>query len=101
MWIWITGLLLLGYLGLSRTFAYLGIPPWKVFVGEVTLALFLIWGPRAGRSSWLKFTLKLPYLHDFWICYGFFFASWVFPALLCFPKVKPPLMPRLRLPFRL
>ena len=92
MWIWVTSLLLLGYLGLSRTFAYLGIPPWKAFVGEVVIALFLLWGPRAGRSSWLRFALRLPNLREFWVWYGLFFGYGFIQVLYGIHEGHPPLM---------
>jgi len=74
MWLRVACVLLLGYLSVGRAFAYLGIPPWKVFVGEVALALFLLYGPSTGRGSWFRLSLNVPSLRRFWIWYGVFFA---------------------------
>ena len=40
-WTNIVLVLLIGYFCMTRTFAYLGIPPWNIFVGEMVLGLFL------------------------------------------------------------
>jgi hypothetical protein len=45
-------LLLLGYLCMGRSFAYWGIPPWHLFIGEVVLALFLLAGPFTSGGRW-------------------------------------------------
>jgi hypothetical protein len=92
IWIWVTSALLFGYLSLSRSFAYLGIPTWKVFVGEVILGLFLILGPRVGRSSWLKFSLKIPSLREFWIWYALFFVYGFVEVLYGIRSGHPPLL---------
>jgi O-Antigen ligase len=52
MWLRIVTILLLGYFCMGRSFAYLGIPPWHVFIGEVVLACFLFWGPMSARGRW-------------------------------------------------
>jgi hypothetical protein len=54
--------LTLGYFCLSRSFAYLGIPPWSLFVGEVVLAYFLLWGPVTPRGRWPWVAMKDPWL---------------------------------------
>jgi hypothetical protein len=74
MWPRIACVLILGYLGLSRAFAYLGIPAWKVFVSEVVLAFLLLCGPRVKGRRWLSFVLKLPSLRQFLTWYGLFLA---------------------------
>jgi hypothetical protein len=43
----------MGYLCMGRTFAYFGVPMLHLFVGEVVLVLFFLFGPRAGRGAWL------------------------------------------------
>ena len=91
MWLWITCVLLLGYLGLSRTFAYVGVPPWKIFIGEVVLAVFLVLGPRFRRESWLSFSRKLPRLREFWIWYGLFFVYGVIQVVYGIQQGYPPL----------
>jgi len=45
MWPRLFAVLIVGYLSVSRAFAYVGIPTWKVFIGEVVLALSFLWGP--------------------------------------------------------
>ncbi|MDP9171449.1 MAG: hypothetical protein M3N54_12585, partial [Acidobacteriota bacterium] len=39
-------LLVLGYFAMGRSFAYLGIPPLKLFIGEIVLVAFLVLHPR-------------------------------------------------------
>ena len=38
---------------MGRSFAYLGIPPWHLFIGEIILAAFLVSGPRMLQGAWL------------------------------------------------
>lgn len=52
MWSLLAAFLLLGYGFGGRTFAYLGIPPAKIFIGEVVLACFLFFHPRAILGRW-------------------------------------------------
>jgi hypothetical protein len=42
-----------GYAVLSRSFAYLGVPPLKIFIGEISIAAFLVSYPRAVFDRWL------------------------------------------------
>jgi O-Antigen ligase len=51
-WQKIVAFLVVGYFCLSRSFAYLGIPPLHVFVGEVVLAYFLLFGPKVSTGRW-------------------------------------------------
>ena len=51
-WSQVASFLIIGYLCMSRSFAYLGIPPWHVFIGEVVLASFLLLGPKAATGRW-------------------------------------------------
>lgn len=53
--IWVRGvdLLLLGYFSLTRSFAYVGIPPLKLFIGELVLGAFLLSQTRAVLGRWL------------------------------------------------
>jgi hypothetical protein len=46
--------LLLGYSLTGRSFAYLGIPPAKLFIGELTLAAFIFLRPRKLFDPWIK-----------------------------------------------
>jgi O-Antigen ligase len=80
-WPAIAATLILGYFCLSRAFAYVGIPPWKVFVSEVVLALFLFFGPKVGDRCWLRTALQLPALRQFSIAYSVFFAYGILQIL--------------------
>jgi len=53
IWTPVVSFLLLGYFCLGRSFAYWGIPPWKIFIGEIVLILFFFFGPRTPQGSWL------------------------------------------------
>jgi O-Antigen ligase len=50
--------LLVGYSLTGRSFAYLGIPPAKIFIGELTLAAFIFFRPRKLFDPWLKALTK-------------------------------------------
>src|ERR1700689_4284716 len=45
--------LLLGYSLTGRSFAYLGIPPAKLFIGDLTLAAFVVLHPRNIFDPWI------------------------------------------------
>ena len=80
-WPIIAATLMLSYFCLSRAFAYVGIPPWKVFVSEVVLALFLLFGPKVGDTSWFRTALQLPALREFSIVYAIFFVYGILQVL--------------------
>jgi hypothetical protein len=80
-WPIIAATLMLCYFCLSRAFAYVGIPPWKVFVSEVVLALFLLFGPKVGDTSWFRTALQLPALREFSIVFGIFFVYGILQVL--------------------
>ena len=46
--------LLLGYALTTRSFSYLGIPPAKLFIGDLTLAAFIFLRPRKIFDPWIK-----------------------------------------------
>lgn len=50
IWARTAGFLLVGYLSMKRTFAYLGVPP--LFLGEIVLGTFLLLKPRVALGSW-------------------------------------------------
>jgi hypothetical protein len=52
-WASIVAVLVCGYGLFGRTFAYVGIPSAKVFIGDVVLALFLVFCTRAVIRPWL------------------------------------------------
>jgi hypothetical protein len=73
-------LLIIGYLSMTRSFAYLGLPWINLFVGEMTLAAFLFFGPRTKQGAWLRIARHDRRLRRFgWLlllllCYGAFEA---------------------------
>ncbi|MFZ0594136.1 MAG: hypothetical protein WAM39_27005 [Bryobacteraceae bacterium] len=52
-WTKVAFFLLMGYSLFSRAFAYIGIPPLKIFIGEAALAAFICFKPRAIFDGWL------------------------------------------------
>ncbi|MGA9882239.1 MAG: O-antigen ligase family protein [Candidatus Acidiferrales bacterium] len=53
-WSHVALLLILGYCLMGRSFAYLGYPPWHLFIGEIVLAAFLFAGPMTRVGPWVK-----------------------------------------------
>jgi hypothetical protein len=58
IWIGAAGFLVVGYLSMTRSFAYLGIPPLKIFIGEIVLAAFLFLKPRVALGTWTASLLR-------------------------------------------
>lgn len=56
IWSWAVGFLLIGYLCMTRSFAYLGVPP--LFIGEIVLAAFLLLKPRVTLGTWVASLLR-------------------------------------------
>ena len=58
MFVWsrIVGFLLVGYLCMKRSFAYLGLPP--IFIGEVALVAFVLLKPRVAIGTWVSSLLR-------------------------------------------
>jgi hypothetical protein len=75
---WLVVFLILGYLSMSRSFAYLGVRPF--FIGEVALAIFLISTPGAVFRPGLGSLLQRTPLSGFCYC---LYLSLVFGALQC------------------
>ena len=50
IWSRVAGFLVVGYLSMARSFAYLGVPP--IFIGEVVLAAFVLLKPRVALGTW-------------------------------------------------
>ena len=42
-----------GFALMGRSFAYLGVPPAKLFVGDLTLAAFIVLHPRKVFDPWI------------------------------------------------
>src|SRR6266851_6716441 len=92
VWPRIACVLILGYLCLSRAFAYLGIPAWKVFVSEVVLGFLLLCGPKLESRRWLSAVLKIPNLKRFLTWYGLFLAYGILQVLRGIWQGNPPLI---------
>jgi hypothetical protein len=58
-WTKLAFFLLAGYSMFGRAFAYIGIPPAKIFIGDVVLVLFLVFNQRALLDRWFR-TLMNP-----------------------------------------
>lgn len=75
-WVLMAGFLLTGYLCMSRTFAYLGIPPANIFIGEVVLGLLLltrgkdVQGKLFGALSSENVLSKFAWCFYLFSCYG-------------------------------
>jgi O-Antigen ligase len=91
MWPRIACLLILGYLGMSRSFAYLGIPAWKLFISEVVFGFLLLFGPKIQSHRWLSVVLKLPAMERFLTWYGLFLAYGIVEVLHGVYAGYPPL----------
>ncbi len=90
-WPKIAAFLIVGYLCMSRSFAYLGIPQWNLFLGEVILAYFLLFGPRTVAGRWLWAAAKTPPLRSLMRCFFALFAYGVFQVFRGMYKGHPPL----------
>lgn len=73
--------LIVGYLGIGKPFAYLGLPQISLFIGEMALAAFLLFGPRTNRGTWLKLTQRIRPLKRFEWLLLFTLLYGVFEAL--------------------
>jgi len=72
LWLFIVAFLLFGYLSMNRSFAYLGIPPLKLFIGELVLGAFLLTRPQALFGNWASALLNiLPLSGVAWTLYLF------------------------------
>ena len=76
LWPQVTGSLLVGYLCMSRSFAYLGVPP--LFIGEIVLAAFLLLKPRVALGTWATSLLRASPLNTLGITLLIFvaFGTW-------------------------
>src|SRR5438309_143211 len=51
--------LVAGYLCMGKPFAYLGLPWISLFLGEMVLIAFLLFGPRMKQGRWLGFVRRV------------------------------------------
>ncbi|MGH6897380.1 MAG: O-antigen ligase family protein [Geminicoccaceae bacterium] len=56
IWSRVAGFLVVGYLSMARSFAYLGVPP--LFIGEMVLGAFLLLKPRVALGTWAASLLR-------------------------------------------
>jgi hypothetical protein len=56
IWHKVAGLLVVGYLSMTRSFAYIGIPP--LFIGEIVLGAFMLLKPRVALGTWATSLLR-------------------------------------------
>lgn len=79
-WPRLAALLIIGYLCLGRTFAYIGLPWFSLYIGEISLGAFLLFGPQTSQGPWLQVVQRAKRLRRFeWLlllllCYGAFEA---------------------------
>jgi O-antigen ligase len=73
--------LTVGYCLMGRSFAYLGIPPWHIFIGEVALAAFLLAGPETVRGPWTRLAPRIKKLRGLAKIYLLFLAYGVFQVV--------------------
>jgi hypothetical protein len=65
LWSKVAVFLIIGYLCATRSFAYLGLPWISLYIGEMTLAAFLLFSPRTKRGRWLRVARHAPELRRF------------------------------------
>ena len=71
-WAFTAGFILLGYLCMGRSFAYLGIKPLNLFIGEMVLGLFLVTKSREIVGRWLgSMVNEVSFSQTAWIYYLF------------------------------
>ncbi len=90
-WQGLASFLLVGYLCFTRAFAYLGIPAWHVFIGEVVLALFILRGPKIRGKSWMVLAGKLEVLRPLARAYSILLLHGLFEVLRGIDAGHPPL----------
>jgi hypothetical protein len=72
IWPQIAGFLLVGYLCMSRSFAYLGVAP--LYIGELVLGAFLLLKPRVALGTWAASLLRASPLNEFGLALLVFLA---------------------------
>ncbi len=98
-WAALLRFMVVGYLAMGRSFAYLGLPPAKLFIGEIVLGAFLLSNfnaitllrPQLGRRALERLAndYRLPLF--IFVTYGLFCLTWgmvnrypILPAVQCF-----------------
>jgi hypothetical protein len=80
-WSRVAFFLLIGYCLMGRSFAYLGIPPWHLFIGELVLAAFLLAGPATSLGAWPKLAPRIAPLKKVAKAYVLLFLYGVFEVV--------------------
>ena len=57
-WSGLVSFLVVGYLCMTRSFAYLGLPSLQIFIGELGLAAFVLLKPRVALGTWVAAVLR-------------------------------------------
>jgi len=92
MWSNIVTLLLLGYLCMGRSFAYLGIPSLHLFVGEAVLGLFLVFFMVSYRATALRNAMNDSRLKPLRKIFMIFLAFGAFQVFRGIFSGNPPLL---------
>jgi O-antigen ligase/polysaccharide polymerase Wzy-like membrane protein len=58
-WQRLATVLIVGYLAMGKSFAYLGLPWISVYIGEIALAAFVLFGPAAKQGQWLRLVRRV------------------------------------------
>jgi hypothetical protein len=91
MWSSAVVFVLCGFLLLGRSFAYLGIPPAKVFVGEILLGAFTVLRPRDIIGRWFAAAMRPSPLNGFSIALMLFLLYGAFEFVRGVIAEYPPL----------
>lgn len=81
MWERVITFLIVGYLTCGRSFAYIGIPPMHLFIGEVVLAGLILIHTRETIDRWVDSISRPGPLHTLGIALLFFMADGVLELL--------------------
>lgn len=74
-WSKLTLVLIIGYFCMGRAFAYAGLPWFSLYMGELALASFLLFGPRIKNVRWVRLVRHVRQLQRF---------KWLLALLLCY-----------------
>ncbi len=82
-------ILVVGYLTMTRAFAYLGVPPAKVFLGEIAIGTFLVTRPRAVLRGWIEPLMQPSPLSEIAIAFACFLGYGLLELLRGLGKEYP------------
>ena len=81
MWEQVISLLIVGYLTCGRSFAYIGIPPLHLFLGEIVLFALILFRTRDTLDHWIESITTPGPLHMLGMTLLFFLACGFFELL--------------------